>query len=598
MPKLYLTSGELLKPVFYFLLKDILKITAMKKILLVTALLFPLFQGTKAQTADEIISNYLENSGGVEKWRSINSLETISEASINGAETHMTNYRMKDGRAFTLVKFNGIEIKTIFDGIDQWTNNPTMKWKKSDEATSEKIKGTVGDFPDPFLDYGSKGYRIELLGKAVVEGRECYKIKLLRNPLMINGKYEENTTLYYFDTREFLPVMTESQFDMGKDKMNNQYKMSNYQEIDGILFPLTITSITTGQGQVFSQTIKNKIKVNPAISEDIFVVPGSSGRSSKSYQTLMTDRLSTNSFNQSAAVQEKAEIPTLAPQKSGAVQSTPLTNNNVTSASDLETNIPAGKISRPDAIAVVIGNRDYSKTKPVDFAINDARVMKKYLVNSLGFQEGNILYYENATKGDFEMLFGTDSNEKGRLFNTVMQDVSDVFVFYSGHGAPGLKDQKGYFVPIECDPNYVEFSGFDSNVFYKNLGKLPAKSITVVLDACFSGATVFSNISPIVIKSQAAARPDKISVLGSSSGAEVSSWYNDKKHGLFTYFFLKAIQNQSQSDSNGDGQLTLSEIHKVIADNTRGIPYWARRLHGIEQHPTLEGKNSDFVLFK
>ncbi|MFZ9981213.1 MAG: hypothetical protein ACO3FI_04180, partial [Cyclobacteriaceae bacterium] len=80
----------------------------MKKILLVTALLFPLFQGTKAQTADEIISNYLENSGGVEKWRSINSLETISEASINGAETQMTNYRMKDGRAFTLVKFNGI----------------------------------------------------------------------------------------------------------------------------------------------------------------------------------------------------------------------------------------------------------------------------------------------------------------------------------------------------------------------------------------------------------------------------------------------------------------------------------------------------------
>ena len=582
----------------------------MKKILLVTVLLFPLFQGTKAQTADEIISNYLENSGGVEKWRSINSLETISEGSMNGVETHMTNYRLKDGRSFTMVKITGIEVKTIFDGTNQWTTNyPTMKWKKSDVATTEKIKGTLGDFPTPFLDYGSKGYRIELLGKAVVDGRECYKIKLLRNPLMINGKDEENTTQYFFDTREFLPVMTESQDGTGKEKRTFQYKMSNYQEIDGILFPLTITSITTGQGQVFSQTIKNKIKVNPAISEDVFVVPGSSGRSSEREQGVINDLLSKNSLNQSDAVQEKPEISTIAPQKkpeiptlvsqkSGVVQTASLTNNNVLSATDLETNIPAGKISRPDAIAVVIGNRDYSKTKPVDFAINDARVMKKYLINSLGFQEGNILYYENATKGDFEMLFGTDSNEKGRLFNTVMQDVSDVFVFYSGHGAPGLKDQKGYFVPVECDPNYVEFSGFDSNIFYKNLGKLPAKSVTVVLDACFSGATVFSNISPIVIKSQAAARPDKISVIGSSSGAEVSSWYNDKRHGLFTYFFLKAIQNKSQSDSNGDGQLTLSEIHKVIADNTRGIPYWARRLHGIEQHPTLEGKNSDFVLFK
>ncbi|MEY3404941.1 MAG: hypothetical protein RL161_371 [Bacteroidota bacterium] len=266
--------------------------------------------------------------------------------------------------------------------------------------------------------------------------------------------------------------------------------------------------------------------------------------------------------------------------------------------SDVDINIPKGSIQRPDAIAVVIGNRDYTSTKSVDFAINDARIVKEYLINSLGFQEGNILYYENATKGQFEMLFGTEMNEKGKLFNTVMPGFSDVFVFYSGHGAPGLKDQKGYFVPVECDPNYVEISGFDSNVFYKNLGKLPAKSVTVVLDACFSGANVFSNISPIVIKAQAATRPDNINVLGSSSGSQVSSWYNDKGHGLFTYFFLKSLQDKTISDKNGDGSVSLREIHQVLSDNVRGVPYWARRLHGIEQTPTLEGRNPDFVLFK
>ena len=196
------------------------------------------------------------------------------------------------------------------------------------------------------------------------------------------------------------------------------------------------------------------------------------------------------------------------------------------------------------------------------------------------------------------MLFGTEMNEKGKLFNTVMPGLSDVFVFYSGHGAPGLKDQKGYFVPVECDPNYVEISGFDSNVFYKNLGKLPAKSVTVVLDACFSGANVFSNISPIVIKAQSATRPENINILGSSSGSQVSSWYNDKGHGLFTYFFLKSLQDKAISDKNGDGAVTLREIHQVLSDNVRGVPYWARRLHGIEQTPTLEAKTPDFVLFK
>lgn len=276
----------------------------------------------------------------------------------------------------------------------------------------------------------------------------------------------------------------------------------------------------------------------------------------------------------------------------------PQSPGDKTVVSDVDVNIPAGRIQRPDAIAVVIGNRDYTNTKTVDFAVNDARVIREYLIKALGFQEGNILYYENATKGQFEMLFGTEMNEKGKLFNTVMPGLSDVFVFYSGHGAPGLKDQKGYFVPVECDPNYVEISGFDSNVFYKNLGKLPAKSVTVVLDACFSGANVFSNISPIVIKAQSATRPENINVLGSSSGSQVSSWYNDKGHGLFTYFFLKSLQDKTISDKNGDGAVTLREIHQVLSDNVRGVPYWARRLHGIEQTPTLEAKNPDFVLFK
>jgi hypothetical protein len=87
-------------------------------------------------------------------------------------------------------------------------------------------------------------------------------------------------------------------------------------------------------------------------------------------------------------------------------------------------------------------------------------------------------------------------------------------------------------------------------------------------------------------------------VLGSSTGAEVSSWFNDKGHGLFTYFFLKSLQDHLTTDKNGDGEVSLLEIHQTIADNARGIPYWARRLHGVEQHPTIEGKNSDYVLMK
>jgi hypothetical protein len=56
-------------------------------------------------------------------------------------------------------------------------------------------------------------------------------------------------------------------------------------------------------------------------------------------------------------------------------------------------------------------------------------------------------------------------------------------------------------VPVECNPNYVENSGYSLDVFYQNLAQLKAKSLTIVLDACFSGANVFQQNSSINHKS-------------------------------------------------------------------------------------------------
>lgn len=265
---------------------------------------------------------------------------------------------------------------------------------------------------------------------------------------------------------------------------------------------------------------------------------------------------------------------------------------------DVDIDIPHTTIVNKDAIAVVIGNCNYKKTKEVKFAINDSRAIRKYLMRTLGFKEGNIFFVENATKGDFELYFGVLGNHKGKLFNAVKKKKSDVFIFYSGHGAPSLKNKKGYFVPVECDPQYVELSGYSLDTFYENISKIPAKSMTVVLDACFSGATVFDNISPIAIKIESPVMTlSNGIIMTSTSGNQVSSWYNEKKHSMFTYFFLKAIHNKN-ADFNKDGQLTFTEIYKYVSDDSEGIPYYARRIHGVEQNPTIQGKNKDRVFLR
>ena len=265
---------------------------------------------------------------------------------------------------------------------------------------------------------------------------------------------------------------------------------------------------------------------------------------------------------------------------------------------DIEKNIPETGIENREAIAVVIGSRDYLKAKNVEFAIRDAEFVKDYLIKTLGYREGNIFMLKNALYSDFVTYFGSRENYKGKLYNVVKPGRSDVFIYYSGHGAPGLKDKKGYFVPVDCDPHHVELSGYPLDLFYGNLSKVPARSFTVVLDACFSGANVFEDISPVVIEIESPAMKLRNAVIFcSASSDEVSSWYNDKYHSLFTYFFLKGIHNWN-ADLNKDRAITYEELYKFISDDSEGVPYWARRLHGVEQHPVIQGDYKGKVFVK
>ena len=62
-------------------------------------------------------------------------------------------------------------------------------------------------------------------------------------------------------------------------------------------------------------------------------------------------------------------------------------------------------------------------------------------------------------------------------------------MFYSGHGVPGLSDGRSYLFPVDADPATPQLNGYPLATLYANLAKLRARSITVMLDACFSGGS-------------------------------------------------------------------------------------------------------------
>ncbi len=251
--------------------------------------------------------------------------------------------------------------------------------------------------------------------------------------------------------------------------------------------------------------------------------------------------------------------------------------------------LPRRAERNPNAVAVVIGNRNYAKAglPAVKYAHNDARAIKEYLVHAMGVDEQNILYVEDATAASFSEIFGTHDVYAGKLNSYLKPGVSDVFVYYSGHGAPDLNNQGAYFVPVDADPAYIAMSGYSLDLFYRNVAKLPARAVTIVLDTCFSGNTdggfLLSNVSPAAVRVKTDGPAiSNANIFTSARGQQVSAWFHEKRHGLFTYYFLKGLSGAADEDS--DKVVTSTELGAFLATE---VSHQARRKYGLEQVPLL-----------
>jgi outer membrane lipoprotein-sorting protein len=245
----------------------------MKKIQLLFVLIAATcFTTSYAQTADEIINKYLKATGGVENWQKLEGVKMSAKVNQGGMEIPLDIFNLKDGRQMTTISLQGKVIKQgVYDGTNLWsTNFMTMKAEKSDAETTEMFKTGLGDFPDPFLNYAAKGYKLELIGKETVEGTETFKIKLTKKPFTIEGKTEENVSFYFFDAEEFIPIMVESEIKVGPAKGKiSQITMSDYQEVSGLFFPFSLGQGVKGMG---SQPITlTKIELNPQVDPKEFV---------------------------------------------------------------------------------------------------------------------------------------------------------------------------------------------------------------------------------------------------------------------------------------------------------------------------------------
>ena len=231
---------------------------------------------------------------------------------------------------------------------------------------------------------------------------------------------------------------------------------------------------------------------------------------------------------------------------------------------DVDKNIPETKVKNPNIIALIIGNEDYSSFQTgleteinVDFAENDARMFKEYLVKTLGAEDNKVDLRINATL--IQMKQGIAKLQKLAQVN---EGQAEIYFYYSGHGLPDEATKEGYIIPVDVTGANLQ-SGIKIDDLYAQLNEYPAARITVFLDACFSGGARNQSLvkeKGVKFTTKAAKIEGNMVVLTSSTGSEASSFYDKVGHGYFTYFVLKALQNSK-------GDITYKKLFDYVKKN-------------------------------
>ena len=215
------------------------------------------------------------------------------------------------------------------------------------------------------------------------------------------------------------------------------------------------------------------------------------------------------------------------------------------------------KIISNNLLAVIISNEDYQQESKVDYAKNDGETFKKCCNKVLGVPEKNIHYVANATLnniiGELDWL-----QQACEAFN----GEASVIFYYAGHGIPDESSGASYLLPVDGNSRILR-TCFSLDELYGVLGKLPAKKVTVLMDACFSGAVrsggMLAAARGVAIKAKSSLPVGYMIVLSAAQGNETAYKYDKGQHGLFTYFLLKKL-----NDTNGN--VTLGELSEFVTD--------------------------------
>lgn len=242
--------------------------------------------------------------------------------------------------------------------------------------------------------------------------------------------------------------------------------------------------------------------------------------------------------------------------------------------SDVDTAIPVTSRKNDKTFALVIANENYRRVSPVAYASHDGEMVCRYLNKTLGLPDRNIKHVQDASLND--MQYQLD----------MMRDICEAYsgeasliVYYAGHGFPDENGGSAYLLPVD---GYAERanSGLSMNRFIETLAAMPAKQVTMLVDACFSGLNrqgeSLSETRGVAIKPKPTQARGNMVILTAAQGQQTAQPFTEQQHGMFTYFVLKKLKEAK-------GDVTLGELSDFVINRVKQ----ESAVNGSPQTPTV-----------
>lgn len=240
----------------------------MTRKLLAFAILALLATSLSAQTADEVVSNYITARGGADKIKAVKSERVTGTISFGpDAQGPFLVERQRPLKLHMEITLNGLTLIRTYDGKSAgWIYNPFAPNATVQDMTEADLRNIFdeADFDGPFVDYKAKGNQIEFIDKEEVLGKTAYKLKLT-NKL-------GDVSYFYFDASTNLLLKWEGDRMVANQTIPWETFFHDFREVNGLKYPFLVESDAPGTDE--RQTIAaEKIEVNIPVDPSHFAKP-------------------------------------------------------------------------------------------------------------------------------------------------------------------------------------------------------------------------------------------------------------------------------------------------------------------------------------